>query len=101
MENLQAKIEAEDTTGILEALDKVGDRLDPEVVQLLQQLAGGSSGAPAPPNAVPAGGLGRGPFPEGASNQAVGGGRGLGTAKSPRPGMETLEPPSTGTEPQF
>ena len=102
LEDLQARIEEEETTGILEALDKIGDKLDPEVVMLLQQLAGGGGAGgvmPAREGAPP--GLGRGPFPPGASNQAVGGGRGLGTEKAPRPGMEAVEPASTGTEPEF
>jgi len=100
LEDLQARIEEEETTGILEALDKIGDKLDPEVVMLLQQLAGGGAGGVMPAEAG-APGLGRGPFPPGASNQAVGGGRGLGTQKAPRPGMEAVEPAATGSEPEF
>jgi hypothetical protein len=87
LEMLQVRIEDEETMAILDVLDKFGDQLDPEVVAALQalatgQTAGEAQGAPPPP---PPGGLGRGPFPEGASNQAVGGGRGLGTRNAVRP----------------
>lgn len=103
LENLQARIEEEETTGILEALDKIGNKLDPEVVMLLEQLVGRGQPGGTPggaPEGAP-GGLGRGPYPPGASNQAVGGGRGLGTPKAPRPGMEAVEPAAVGNEPEF
>ena len=94
LEMLQIRIEDEETMAILDVLDQFGDQLDPEVVAALQALAsgqtGGAAGQGAPP--PPPGGLGRGPFPEDASNQAVGGGRGLGTINRPRPGqVETTE----------
>ncbi len=83
---LQVRIEDEETMAILDVLDKFGDQLDPEVVAALQALAtgqtAGTAGAGAPP--PPPGGLGRGPFPPGGSNVAVGGGRGLGTENDPR-----------------
>ena len=94
LEMLQVRIEDEETMAILDVLDQFGDQLDPEVVAALQalatgQTAGEAGGAPPPP---PPGGLGRGPFPEGASNQATGGGRGLGTVNRPRPSnIETGE----------
>ncbi len=94
LEMLQVRIEDEETMAILDVLDKFGDQLDPEVVAALQalatgQTAGEAGGAPPPP---PPGGLGRGPFPEEASNQAVGGGRGLGTTNAPTPSnIETGE----------
>lgn len=82
LEMLQVRIEDEETMAILDVLDRFGDQLDPEVVAALQALAtgqpaSGAAGAPPPP---PPGGLdGRGNLPPGGSNQAVGGGRGLGT----------------------
>ena len=94
LELLQVRIEDEETMAILDVLDQFGDQLDPEVVAALQalatgQTAGEAGGAPPPP---PPGGLGRGPFPEGASNQATGGGRGLGTVNAPTPSnIETGE----------
>ncbi|KKL94676.1 hypothetical protein LCGC14_1862300 [marine sediment metagenome] len=92
LELLQVRIEDEETMAILDVLDQFGDQLDPEVVAALQALAtgqtAGEAGAPPPPP----GGLGRGPFPEEASNQAVGGGRGLGTVNAPTPSnIETGE----------
>jgi hypothetical protein len=94
LEMLQVRIEDEETMAILDVLDQFGDQLDPEVVAALQalatgQTAGGAAGGPPPP---PPEGLGRGPFPEEASNQAVGGGRGLGTVNAPKPSnIETGE----------
>jgi hypothetical protein len=94
LEMLQVRIEDEETMAILDVLDQFGDQLDPEVVSALQALAtgqtdGGPGGTPPPP---PPGGLGRGPFPKEASNQAVGGGRGLGTVNAPKPSnIETGE----------
>ncbi len=90
LEMLQIRIEDEETMAILDVLDQFGDQLDPEIVAALQALASGQTageagGAPPPP---PPGGLGRGPFPPGGSNQAVGGGRGLGTRNAPKPGEE-------------
>ena len=90
LELLQIRIEDEETMVILDVLDKFGDQLDPEVVAALQALvtgqpAGATGGAPPPP---PPGGLGRGPFPPGGSNQEAGGGRGLGTENAPKPGQE-------------
>jgi len=90
LEMLQIRIEDEETMAILDVLDQFGDQLDPEVVAALQALASGQTageagGAPPPP---PPGGLGRGPFPPGGSNQAVGGGRGVGTRNAPKPGEE-------------
>ena len=81
LEMLQVRIEDEETMAILDVLDRFGDQLDPEVVAALQALAtgqpAGGEGAPPPP---PPGGIdGRGNLPPGGSNQAVGGGRGLGT----------------------
>ncbi|KKK49413.1 hypothetical protein LCGC14_3135330, partial [marine sediment metagenome] len=91
LEMLQIRIEDEETMAILDVLDQFGDQLDPEVVAALQALASGQTageagGAPPPP--PPGGGLGRGPFPPGGSNQAVGGGRGVGTRNAPKPGEE-------------
>ena len=94
LELLQVRIEDEETMAILDVLDQFGDQLDPEVVAALQALAtgqtgGAEAGGPPPP---PPEGLGRGPFPEGASNQATGGGRGLGTVNAPTPSnIETGE----------
>jgi len=86
LEMLQVRIEDEETMAILDVLDKFGDQLDPEVVAALQALATGQTAteAGAGPPPPPPEGLGRGPFPEDSSNQAVGGGRGLGTENEPR-----------------
>ncbi len=86
LEMLQIRIEDEETMAILDILDQFGDQLDPEVVAALQALATGqtASEADAGPPPPPPEGLGRGSFPPGASNQAVGGGRGLGTPNEPR-----------------
>jgi hypothetical protein len=87
LEMLQVRIEDEETMVILDVLDKFGDQLDPEVVAALQALATGQTAGEArggpPPPPPEGGGLGRGPFPPEASNQSVGGGRGLGTRNSP------------------
>jgi hypothetical protein len=95
LEMLQVRIEDEETLAILDVLDKFGDQLDPEVVAALQALATGQTGgadATGPPPPPPPSSLGRGPFPEGASNQATGGGRGLGTVNRPKPSnIETGE----------
>jgi hypothetical protein len=93
LEMLQVRIEDEETMAILDVLDRFGDQLDPEVVAALQALAtgqtGGEAGAPPPP---PPGGDGRTASPPGSSNQAVGGGRGLGTVNRPKPSnIETGE----------
>jgi hypothetical protein len=93
LELLQVRIEDEETMAILDVLDRFGDQLDPEVVAALQALAtgqtGGEAGAPPPP---PPGGDGRTASPPGSSNQAVGGGRGLGTVNRPKPSnIETGE----------
>ena len=94
LEMLQIRIEDEETMAILDVLDKFGDQLDPEVVAALQALAtgqtGGEADAGAPPPPPPEG-LARGPFPPGASNQAVGGGRGLGTENAPRASNELTD----------
>ena len=93
LEMLQVRIEDEETMAILDVLDKFGDQLDPEVVAALQALAtgqtAGEAGAPPPP---PPGAAAPEGSPPGSSNQAVGGGRGLGTVNRPRPGnIETGE----------
>jgi hypothetical protein len=94
LEMLQVRIEDEETMAILDVLDQFGDQLDPEVVAALQALATGQTGSgggsePPPP---PPGGFGGRESPPGSSNQAVGGGRGLGTVNRPRPGnIETGE----------
>ena len=85
LEMLQIRIEDEETMAILDVLDQFGDQLDPEVVAALQALAtgqpAGAGGEPPPP---PPGAAAPEGAPPGASNQAVGGGRGLGTPNSPR-----------------
>ena len=99
LNRLQALVEDDETEAIFDALEKRGDNLDPEVVQALQRLVGqqpGQAGGEVPP--PPEGGVGRGPFPPGGSPQAGGGGRGLGTEKSPRPSQQFVEPAETGTE---
>jgi hypothetical protein len=90
LEMLQVRIEDEETMAILDVLDKFGDQLDPEVVAALQALATGQTAteAAAGPPPPPPGDLGRTQEPPGASNQAVGGGRGLGTPNSPRAANE-------------
>ncbi|KKM99741.1 hypothetical protein LCGC14_1144890 [marine sediment metagenome] len=94
LEMLQVRIEDEETVAILDVLDRFGDQLDPEVVAALQALATGQTageagaGPPPPPPGVasPEG------SPPGGSNQAVGGGRGLGTVNRPTPSnIETGE----------
>ena len=101
LEMLQVRIEDEETMAILDVLDRFGDQLDPEVVAALQALATGQTageagaGAPPPP---PEGGLGRGPFPEGASNQAAGGGRGLGSTNAPKPSNIEVDEAGVGSE---
>ncbi|KKM13481.1 hypothetical protein LCGC14_1715810 [marine sediment metagenome] len=103
LEMLQVRIEDEETMAILDVLDQFGDQLDPEVVAALQALATGQTtgeagGAPPPP---PPGGLGRGPFPDNSSNQAVGGGRGLDTVNAPTPSnIETGEAGVGSEEPR-
>src|SRR3989337_1023762 len=99
LSRLQTLVEDDETEAIFDALEKRGDNLDPEVIQALQRLVGqqpGQAGGEVPP--PPEGGVGRGPFPPGGSPQAVGGGRGLGTEKSPRPSQQFVDPAETGTE---
>ena len=99
LNRLQALVEDDETEAIFDALEKRGANLDPEVIQALQRLVGqqsGQEGGEVPP--PPEGGVGRGPFPPGGSPQAIGGGRGLGTEKSPRPSQQFVEPAETGTE---
>ncbi len=93
LEMLQVRIEDEETMSILDVLDRFGDQLDPEVVAALQALAtgqtSGAGGAPPPP---PPGVASPEGAPPGSSNQAVGGGRGLGTVNAPKPSnIETGE----------
>ena len=98
---LQVRIEDEETMAILDVLDQFGDQLDPEVVAALQALASGQTagaageGAPPPP---PPGGFGGRESPPGSSNQAVGGGRGLGTVNRPRPGQVEVDEAGIGSE---
>ncbi len=103
LEMLQVRIEDEETMAILDVLDQFGDQLDPEVIAALMALATGQTtaeGGGTPPPPPPEGGLGRGPSPEGASPQAVGGGRGLGTPNAPRPAnqLEEGDSAAVGTE---
>lgn len=101
LEMLQVRIEDEETMAILDVLDQFGDQLDPEVVAALQALATGQTagaadgGAPPPP---PPGGFGGRESPPGSSNQAVGGGRGLGTVNRPRPGQIEVDEAGVGSE---
>ena len=91
-EKLQLMIEDDETVDILDALTQFGDRLDPEVISALSGLAGGDQSTEGTPPPPPSGGPGRGPFVEGGSPQAVGGGRGTGTPNAPRPEEEDVRP---------
>ena len=101
-EQLQTRIEDDETISILDALTQHGDRLDPEVIAALQGLlnqpgeGGEGEERPVPP---PDGrGPGRGPFPGGGSPQATGGGRGLGTRNAPKPSQQEVDAAGVETE---
>lgn len=101
LEQLDLLVEEEEFE---ELTPELAEGLPPEVMQAIEEVMGGGAGAPgsAQPNLLLPSGpgdvgsiLGRGPFPEGGSPQAVQGGRGLLTPnQQPEPGA--VQPASMG-----